>query len=123
MNRVTTNCTTCGKELEAHRKNKYYDCSACHSQQNRKYRKKYTELTKEQKLKERCRANARRYYKKGIIKKKDCLYCGDQKTEMHHDDYRFPKSVQWLCKLCHSDVHKRIDQKRRQRLLAKSSTK
>jgi hypothetical protein len=47
----------------------------------------------------------------GVIKRSDtCMVCGDEaKTEAHHPDYLDPLQVVWLCKPCHSKLHKAID--------------
>lgn len=31
------------------------------------------------------------------------------KVEGHHDDYRFPLEVRWLCEECHKDWHRKHD--------------
>lgn len=37
----------------------------------------------------------------------ECL--GFDKVEGHHDDYRFPLEVRWLCEECHKDWHRKHD--------------
>lgn len=106
MGKNRTHCYGCNKELEPHRKLKYSYCQSCHSIDARKYKKKYTDLTPDQKQKEACRSYARKCLRKGILERKPCWECGNEKTEMHHDDYRFPLSVKWLCRLCHAKLHK-----------------
>lgn len=40
---------------------------------------------------------AKEAYRKGLIVKKDCEFCGDGNTEMHHVNYDEPLKVLWLC--------------------------
>lgn len=37
----------------------------------------------------------------------ECL--GFEKVEGHHDDYRYPLEVRWLCEECHKDWHRKHD--------------
>lgn len=37
----------------------------------------------------------------------ECL--GFDKVEGHHDDYRFPLEIRWLCEDCHKDWHRKHD--------------
>lgn len=39
------------------------------------------------------------------LKRTACEVCGKDKVEGHHDDYREPLSVRWLCKFHHLQVH------------------
>lgn len=45
--------------------------------------------------------------KSGLLAKKECEVCGEQKTHAHHDSYFRDKwlSVRWLCKRCHFNWH------------------
>jgi|TARA_Y100000310_G_scaffold311839_1_gene358531 hypothetical protein len=47
--------------------------------------------------------------KRGEIKRRPCEVCGfNGKVQAHHADYDKPKSVNWLCQLHHSHVHREI---------------
>jgi len=41
----------------------------------------------------------------GRLIKKPCEVCGDEKVEMHHDDYYKPIDVRWLCIKHHNEHH------------------
>lgn len=41
----------------------------------------------------------------GRIAKLPCAVCGDRKSQAHHDDYRKPQAVRWLCFKHHREVH------------------
>jgi ribosomal protein S27AE len=42
----------------------------------------------------------------GLLKRENCFLCGtDQQIVAHHDDYRKPLKVKWVCKKCHRIVH------------------
>lgn len=45
-------------------------------------------------------------HKLGQIKKYPCWTCGDENTVMHHVDYLRPLDVTWLCRKCHSRLHR-----------------
>lgn len=46
--------------------------------------------------------------KAGFIKPLPCEVCGEtNKIHAHHDDYRFPLSVRWLCRSHHHAWHGR----------------
>jgi len=43
-----------------------------------------------------------------LVRPRICERCHKQRQEtmqMHHDDYRAPLSVRWLCRRCHVAVH------------------
>lgn len=42
----------------------------------------------------------------GKLLRQPCEVCGDIKSQGHHDDYREPLSVRWLCLKHHRNVHK-----------------
>ncbi len=52
----------------------------------------------------------------GTIKRPvNCEVCGkaDYRIEGHHNDYREPLKVHWLCYPCHDYVHRLIDRVRK----------
>lgn len=42
----------------------------------------------------------------GTLKKGIC-FCGNKKTQAHHEDYERPLDVVWYCKLHHMEIHKK----------------
>jgi len=48
---------------------------------------------------------------RGDIIPEPCEVCGSvDKIHGHHDDYRYPLSVRWLCNKHHSEYHRSIKQ-------------
>lgn len=45
--------------------------------------------------------------KKGILKKQPCVYCKKKRVDAHHDDYSKPLKVIWVCRKCHSKLHRK----------------
>ena len=43
--------------------------------------------------------------KSGKLVPLPCENCGEPKAQAHHDDYREPLKVRWLCKKCHTKWH------------------
>lgn len=42
------------------------------------------------------------------IKRMSCEICSDPKTDAHHHDYTKPLEVAWLCRIHHTEEHKRL---------------
>lgn len=99
------NCSKCNKELEDNRKGKYRYCKACHAEHMRKNRPKHSELSKESILKENCRSYTREYIKRGKLIKMNCCICGDEKSQVHHEDYNKPLEIVWYCREHHLEYH------------------
>jgi hypothetical protein len=63
-------------------------------------RHRYEEKNREKmKARNKLRYNVR----SGVIEKKNCLVCGDTKSEAHHEDYSKPLEVMWFCKKHHAE--------------------
>jgi hypothetical protein len=58
--------------------------------------------------KAKCKARKRARYLEEIkkLKKEPCFYCNDPDTEKHHPDYSKPEEVIYVCRKCHSDLHR-----------------
>jgi hypothetical protein len=59
------------------------------------------------KFPEKYRAHCLIHYhvKKGNIKRKPCVVCGDVNSFAHHEDYTKPLEVVWLCRKHHREKH------------------
>ncbi len=44
--------------------------------------------------------------RRGLIVRKPCK-CGNEKSEVHHRDYSNPCDIEFLCRRCHEDAHKK----------------
>jgi hypothetical protein len=107
-----THCQICGIEFilsNYHSKALDHRCWKC---RNRKYhnasayrRKFYREYYSR-------RPDGFRKYRyaisTGIITSKPCEMCGNEKSEAHHNDYRKPMEVRWLCRKCHTIEHQNL---------------
>jgi len=54
--------------------------------------------------KNRARQTVNNAIRDGRLLKKPCEVCGEKKVEAHHQDYRSPLKVQWLCREHHLAV-------------------
>lgn len=48
--------------------------------------------------------------KKGLITRGTCEVCGSAEVDAHHDDYRRPVEVRWLCRLHHMHAHHPLEE-------------
>lgn len=107
---MTYPCLDCGKPRDRIVKSTGVPaslCRACHNAAARAKRKKYSELSPEQKLKAKARCYAKEYKRRGKLVPKPCERCSAPAadTQMHHADYSKPLQVQWLCAKCHLALH------------------
>lgn len=49
-----------------------------------------------------------RKVRNGTLKRKVCEVCGNKKSDAHHEDYKKPLEVMWLCRQHHKDKHKEL---------------
>lgn len=96
-----------------------YMCNPCNSERVKKYYQNNKEKVRgivyaynERNIeKKRAHAVLNYHIKVGNIEKSDsCEKCGvsDQKIEGHHEDYKKPREVTWLCTRCHCARHKEL---------------
>lgn len=104
--RRQTNCSKCGEGLDLHRIFKYAYCQKCSSELSKQYlrKHKYHQLP-DYKEKAKVRTVTLAAIKSGKIERKPCEVCGDERSEIHHEDYSDPMKIRWLCKWHHEDVH------------------
>ena len=43
------------------------------------------------------RKKTRDLLKRGVLKKKPCIVCGDREVIAHHEDYNNPYKIIWIC--------------------------
>lgn len=106
-----------------------FKCRPCKSLDERKYlasldeekilrkkekwvasRKEWERRNKESLL---ARQTVRTEVRAGRLVPLPCLFCGDSRSQAHHEDYSKPLDVVWLCRLHHVARHNEIrDQKR-----------
>ena len=71
----------------------------------RQWRKSHP-LNPEQRQKHYCRDYARVYRRRGKLERQPCQVCGNQNSQMHHDNYQEPLQVKWLCREHHLEFHR-----------------
>lgn len=59
----------------------------------------------------RARQKVRRALDQGELTRQPCEDCGALDTEAHHEDYRKPLEVSWLCFTCHRRRHGQLDKR------------
>lgn len=46
--------------------------------------------------------------RRGLVERKPCEVCGDEKADAHHPDYDRPMLVRWLCRKHHKEEHRKL---------------
>lgn len=54
---------------------------------------------------DKCRRRTIALVKKGRLVRGACEFCAAEKVQAHHENYRRPDYVRWLCPRCHRGVH------------------
>ncbi len=67
--------------------------------------KKHERRLKDNHLKSRANDAVYRAIKKGKIKRKPCIICGNPNSDAHHKDYNKKLDVIWLCRTHHMRIH------------------
>ena len=91
-----------------------YACKTCSSKRSKQIRKitanQYKRYERSRFIKNpekvRARALVRQYVYEGKIKRMPCMVCGQTKSEAHHEDYKKPLDVIWLCRIHHNKYEK-----------------
>lgn len=102
-------CKECNKkDVRKNRKSKvehyrHYDRSRGNRQEAeyyKDYRKKYPRKYKAHNIINNAIRDGR------LKKESHCSNCGsDFSVHAHHDDYKFPMTIRWLCAACHKEWH------------------
>jgi hypothetical protein len=102
---MAANCSRCG--VNPPRPNQRY-CKTCHATHMRETRPKYKDLSRDAKKKSNAGAQARVAVRRRMLQKKPCRNCGAD-AEMHHEDYDRPLKVDFLCRKCHLERHRELN--------------
>ena len=82
-------------------------CRVCRAMWMRAWRRAGRErITEKGKERATARAYANVYQGRGKLVPKPCEACGATRAEKHHEDYRKPLQVRWLCVKCHRERHR-----------------
>lgn len=57
------------------------------------------------------REKVARAKRSGRLTQLPCEVCGSAHSQAHHDDYSKPLDVRWLCKIHHSEIHRKYQPK------------
>uniref|UniRef100_A0A6M3Y5N4 Uncharacterized protein n=1 Tax=viral metagenome TaxID=1070528 RepID=A0A6M3Y5N4_9ZZZZ len=114
-------CKDCDKEYRQTNKQRHVDYCRIWRHKNAEsmkevymnYRKRNKKAIREKGIKyanenkEKRVAKDRAFWavKKGLLKRKPCIICGDLNAIRHHADYSRPLYVTWLCRIHHAEVH------------------
>ena len=82
-------------------------CHHCHAAYMRAYRHSHP-LSPEQRRRDNTRSYAHVYLSRGKLTRQRCQECGDENSQMHHEDYGQPLVVTWLCRSCHLRLHRNV---------------
>lgn len=58
-------------------------------------------------VRERCRRRTIRLLRAGRLVRTACEGCGAPDVQAHHENYQRPDHVRWVCRRCHTAVHRR----------------
>lgn len=47
---------------------------------------------------------------RGILERKPCEVCGDEKSDAHHEDYSKPLEIRWFCRAHHMQHHHPLEE-------------
>lgn len=83
-------------------------CLSCHALYMRLNRPVFSELPAEAKRRSIARSYAHVYLKRGKLTKGPCMACGNENSQIHHEDYSKPLVVTWLCRPCHLSLHRAV---------------
>lgn len=99
----------CGRACQLYYldKNKIVRTQAEKREFNRDRMRKYYRKSSEARLKAGARTKVSYAIKIGKLKRLCCEVCGNKKSQAHHDDYKFPLYVRWLCLVHHRLIHRK----------------
>lgn len=96
--------TSCARCHIAQRRKSHRYCITCGNEYMKEWRKSHP-LTEQQQIKANVRHKTKMRIQRGLLVPYPCEVCDDIKREAHHDDYRKPYCVRWLCRIHHLEHH------------------
>ena len=104
------NCLYCNDEFMQQKPTQKFCSSICTQKYNNEkwYKEHGTErysINKDNKD-YKDKAKAQYHANMAIKKSKACLFCGNEKVDMHHNDYTKPLEVIFVCRSCHNKIHR-----------------
>lgn len=103
-------CKECArKDIKANRTAKRGQYSEYDRQRNQRperrsaKREMYSRARENNPQKIAARSSVRTALEAGRIDRQPCKFCGDPKSEAHHEDYSKPLDVVWVCFKCHRE--------------------
>lgn len=129
ITRVMKHCCKCKRTLDECvlmisskcRNSVSYVCRPCNTLRLQEYRK--TKRGKERTriavaksmhkfyYKQLARSRLNEALKRGLVTKPAQCQCGSLKVEAHHENYEMPLLVKWLCRACHADIHRVLEER------------
>ena len=108
-------CRTCRREYMRANADKTYEAMKKWYGKNPEYQREWAKSPKAKEIirqsrmrtyekfkdKERARWMVKNAIRSGHLTKLPCQFCGETKSEAHHDDYAKPLDVIWVCRRCH----------------------
>jgi len=95
---------TCANCQVAQKRKSHRYCDKCHNAYMREWRKTHP-VSEEQRIKGIVRNKTKMRIQRGLLIPYPCEICDSLKVEAHHDDYRKPYCVRWLCREHHLEYH------------------
>jgi len=104
-------CKTCARsDAKVHRLGRIESYHGYDKRRAKDPKRKAAQLQYQRKMRANNPHKAKAWYsvaiaiKKGVLIRRPCEVCGATKTHAHHDDYRKPLDVRWLCFRHHREV-------------------
>lgn len=122
-NRVNAECDYCHNHYwesrsKYNKKKRHFCCTPCYAIYRREFLPKEEHNAfkngglpiQEKKKRIKARSDLNHAVQQGKINQLPCRLCGNEKSQAHHPDYDKPLDIEWLCLICHWQIHKTIYQ-------------
>ena len=108
-------CSKCGVDFiptKSAIKYSHFTCKPCKNKHQREWRKHGKKRKIKKQVSRKKQRSIHSFVQSAVLNKlitKDpCWICGNTKSEAHHEDYKQPLDVIWLCRLHHKQRHTEI---------------